>query len=64
MSSDSKPAKPPSANEGIKAGSNFLRGTIVQDLADKSTGAISENNNQLLNSMGCISRTTGTSVWR
>jgi len=39
--------KPLSANEGIKAASNFLRGTIAQDLVDTSTGAISEDNNQL-----------------
>src|ERR1035437_3689779 len=39
--------KPFSANEGIKAASNFLRGTIAQDLVDASTGAISEDNNQL-----------------
>ena len=39
--------KPLSANEGIKAASNFLRGTIAQDLLDTSTGAISEDNNQL-----------------
>ena len=47
MSSDSKSAKPHVANEGIKAGSNFLRGTLAADLADKSTGAISESNSQL-----------------
>jgi sulfite reductase (NADPH) hemoprotein beta-component len=47
MSSDTKSAKPPSANEGIKAGSNFLRGSILEDLADGSTGGISENSNQL-----------------
>jgi len=39
--------KPLSANEGIKSASNFLRGTIAQDLIDTSTGAISEDNNQL-----------------
>jgi len=39
--------KPLSANEGIKSASNFLRGTIAQDLLDTSTGAISEDNNQL-----------------
>jgi sulfite reductase (NADPH) hemoprotein beta-component len=47
MSSDSKSIKPPTANEGIKAGSNFLRGTIAEDLGDESTGAISESNGQL-----------------
>jgi sulfite reductase (NADPH) hemoprotein beta-component len=47
MSSDSKSFKPATANEGIKAGSNFLRGTIAEDISDKSTGAISESNSQL-----------------
>ena len=47
MSPDPKSVKPPSANEGIKAGSNFLRGTVAEDLADESTGAISEPNSQL-----------------
>lgn len=39
--------KPLVANEGIKTASNFLRGTIAQDLTDTSTGAISEDNGQL-----------------
>ena len=47
MSTDLKSTKPPSANEGIKSGSRFLRGTIAEDLADTSTGAISESNSQL-----------------
>src|SRR5271154_4742382 len=40
-------AKPLNPNEGIKAASHLLRGTIAQDLADASTGAISEPNAQL-----------------
>ncbi len=40
-------AKPPNPNEGIKVASNLLRGTIAEDLADTSTGAISEQNGQL-----------------
>ncbi len=40
-------AKPPNPNEGIKVASNLLRGTIAKDLADTSTGAISEQNGQL-----------------
>jgi sulfite reductase (NADPH) hemoprotein beta-component len=40
-------SKPLSANEGIKAASHHLRGTIAKDLADTSTGAISEENSQL-----------------
>ena len=47
MSSEPVPAKPLAANEGIKAESHLLRGTIAQDLADTSTGAISEPNSQL-----------------
>ncbi len=39
--------KPPNPNEAIKAESHLLRGTIAQDLADTSTGAISEANAQL-----------------
>jgi len=37
-----------SANEGIKVRSNYLRGTIAEGLADLSTGAISEEDGQLL----------------
>ena len=40
-------SKPLAANEGIKSASHLLRGTIAQDLADTSTGAISEDNAQL-----------------
>ena len=50
MSSETIPApaaKPVNPNEGIKAASHLLRGTIAQDLADTSTGAISEANGQL-----------------
>src|SRR5450755_4237751 len=47
MSSESSAPKPLNPNEGIKAASNLLRGTLVQDLADTSTGAISEANSQL-----------------
>jgi sulfite reductase (NADPH) hemoprotein beta-component len=37
-----------SANEGIKTRSNYLRGTIAEGLADLSTGAMSEDDQQLL----------------
>jgi len=37
-----------SANEGIKTRSNYLRGTIAEGLADLSTGALSEDDQQLL----------------
>lgn len=37
----------PITNEHIKIASNFLRGTIVEGLADKSTGAIAESDTQL-----------------
>jgi sulfite reductase (NADPH) hemoprotein beta-component len=47
MSSDPTAPKPLAANEGIKSASHLLRGTIAQDLADTSTGAISDDNGQL-----------------
>src|SRR6202453_5342130 len=47
MSSESHASKPLNPNEGIKAASHLLRGTIARDLADTSTGAISEPNSQL-----------------
>jgi sulfite reductase (NADPH) hemoprotein beta-component len=34
-------------NELIKAGSNLLRGNILRDLADQSTGGITEESGQL-----------------
>jgi sulfite reductase (NADPH) hemoprotein beta-component len=37
-----------SANEYIKIRSNYLRGTIADGLADQSTGALSEDDQQLL----------------
>lgn len=36
------------ANEGIKTRSNYLRGTIVEGLADLSTGSMCEDDQQLL----------------
>ncbi len=47
MNPEPTTAKPLAANEGIKTASNFLRGTIADDLSDASTGAISEDNAQL-----------------
>ena len=47
MSSESTEPKPPSVNESMKSGSNFLRGEIARDLADTSTGGITETSNQL-----------------
>lgn len=47
MNSDSSAPKPLAANENIKAASHLLRGTLVADLQDTSTGAISEDNSQL-----------------
>jgi sulfite reductase (NADPH) hemoprotein beta-component len=47
MSSESPAPKPVTANETIKSSSHLLRGTIAKDLADTSTGAISEENGQL-----------------
>ena len=37
-----------SANEYIKTRSNYLRGTIVEGLADLSTGSMTEDDQQLL----------------
>jgi sulfite reductase (NADPH) hemoprotein beta-component len=39
--------KPANPNEPLKAESHFLRGSIAKDMADTSTGAISEPNSQL-----------------
>ncbi len=47
MSTEPAAPKPLAANEGIKDASHLLRGTIAQELADTSTGAISEDNSQL-----------------
>ncbi len=47
MSLPAADSKPLNANEGIKLASQHLRGTIAADLADPSTGAISESNGQL-----------------
>src|SRR5688572_25452548 len=41
------PEKPLHKNELLKSESNFLRGNILRDLADPSTGAISEESGQL-----------------
>ncbi|PWN32017.1 putative sulfite reductase cys-4 [Meira miltonrushii] len=37
----------PITNENIKIASNYLRGTIVEGLADKSTGALADSDGQL-----------------
>jgi sulfite reductase (NADPH) hemoprotein beta-component len=42
------PAKEPSKNEGIKEASHYLRGTILEGLANTSTGAVAEDDTQLL----------------
>ncbi len=47
MSTESTTTKPANPNEGIKAESHFLRGTLKADMADTSTGAISDANGQL-----------------
>ncbi len=41
------PAKPLHKNETLKAESNFLRGNILRDLADHSTGTITDDSAQL-----------------
>jgi len=47
MSTEENATKPLVANEGIKTASNFLRGTIAEELQDDSTGAINADNQQL-----------------
>ncbi len=47
MSTETLTSKPPVVNETIKIASNLLRGTIAQDLADTTTGNISDDNGQL-----------------
>ena len=47
MISDPNQPKKLAANEGLKERSNFLRGTILDGLADTSTGAISADDAQL-----------------
>jgi sulfite reductase (NADPH) hemoprotein beta-component len=48
MSTPSAPATAPlHKNENLKAESNFLRGNILRDLADHSTGGITEESAQL-----------------
>lgn len=47
MISDSQAPKKLHKNEGIKEGSGYLRGTILEGLADISTGAISADDQQL-----------------
>jgi sulfite reductase (NADPH) hemoprotein beta-component len=42
------PEKPLHKNEQLKAESNWLRGNIVRDLADTSTGSVTEDSNQLM----------------
>ena len=47
MISDPNTPKKLSANEGLKERSNFLRGTILESLADESTGSIPAEDAQL-----------------
>jgi len=47
MSTATQEPKPLSANETLKAASNHLRGRLAEELADTSTGAITEDSGQL-----------------
>jgi len=47
MISESQTPQKLHKNEGIKDCSNYLRGTILEGLADVSTGAISADDQQL-----------------
>ncbi|KAL8276986.1 hypothetical protein RQP46_010621 [Phenoliferia psychrophenolica] len=44
---ETEPELEPITNEHIKIASNYLRGTILEGLADKSTGALAESDGQL-----------------
>lgn len=46
------PEKPLHKNEQLKAESNWLRGNILRDLADTSTGSVTEDSNQLMKFSG------------
>ena len=47
MNTESTTSKPLAVNEVMKINSRHLRGNIAADLADTSTGNISEESNQL-----------------
>ena len=47
MISDSQSAPKPHKNEGIKTRSNYLRGTILESLADVSAGSIAADDQQV-----------------
>jgi len=47
-SSPAPTAKPLHKNEQLKGESNWLRGTILRDLADPATGAVTEESTQLM----------------
>lgn len=47
MISDTEAPQPLHKNEGIKEASNLLRGTILDGLADTSTGAIADDDTQI-----------------
>lgn len=48
MTHDLQPKEKPSALEGVKEESRYLRGTIEESLADTATGAVTENDTKLL----------------
>ena len=48
MKTDSEKQKKPSKNEFIKESSQYLRGTILEGLQDESTGAVSNDDTQLM----------------
>ena len=50
--------KNPSPIERIKKESHSLRGTIADGLKDEITGAISEDDQAVINFMACTNRTT------
>src|SRR3954470_5529139 len=47
MNPEPQAAKPLVANEGIKAASRHLRGSIAEDLRDTSSGTVTDQSSQL-----------------
>ncbi|MGB0373190.1 MAG: NADPH-dependent assimilatory sulfite reductase hemoprotein subunit [Opitutales bacterium] len=48
MISDAEAPRPLHRNEGLKTKSNYLRGTILEGLADPMSGAVSDDDTQLM----------------
>ena len=56
------PETPLSGNEALKERSDYLHGTIKEELKDDFTGGFTADNFQLIASTVCTNRTTAISV--